>query len=842
MKPLTVHLVCNAHIDPIWMWTWKEGLREAISTFQTAADLLDEYPEFIFNHNESLLYEWVEEYDPQLFVRIQAHVKAGRWNIAGGWYLQPDLNIAGGESIVRQMLEGRTYFASKFGARPTVAYNFDCFGHPAGLPQLLKQAGFEMYIHCRPLEQQLDLPGALYRWRGSDGSEIIAIRPLTGFYLTRTGEAQEKARAGVELARKLGRDVLVLWGLGDHGGGATREDLEKFRTLMAEFSNSDVILRHSTPEDFLEAIRPLSDTLPVHCGELQRINSGTYTTLAPFKRALRESEALLSSAEKESAIAWWRFGREYPAEALRSIWKMLLFNTFHDTLSGTILEEAVPEVMDIYGIVRDSARRMMIKAQNVLIPAVAPKENTIPIYVFNPHASRMRASIGLNILSDHSPMPDWRPLALYDDQGQPVVHQQQGGVQLLQASHWQPYIGFIANVPALACRRYEIRFEESHAQAENPLDIVEDEHGIRIINHWWQTWFDRQTAALTEMVAQSSGVSHLKGPVQLFAMQDGMDAWGGENRVVFNLPLGPFTAMTPLEVGEFCGLEGQAGPALRVINRGPVSVTVESLVIWQHTRAALQMTFFADMPEIEINIRLNMAARCKMIKLLLPFALPDPQVVAETPYSQAVWVADGTEFPCGRWLQISGTDFSVGVCNNGQSGFDVSSQGDVGLSLSRGAAHIGWENGPALDPAKSYTWIDQTQIDTRFRIIASTDAEQVAAALIPAALELNQPLERFFAFHLPAVPDSAPAIAQPFLRVEPGTVVLGALKKADAQDALVIRLVETIGKKTEVEVQLEGYAPRTFSMEPHQVKTWLVARCGGALTWKSVNLLEEDFG
>ena len=111
-KPI-VHLICNAHLDPVWKWPWEEGAREAVSTFHTAADLLDEFPEFVFNHNESLLYEWVEEYDPMLFERIRALVKSGRWNISGGWYLQPDCNIPGGETLVRCILEGRRYFWEK---------------------------------------------------------------------------------------------------------------------------------------------------------------------------------------------------------------------------------------------------------------------------------------------------------------------------------------------------------------------------------------------------------------------------------------------------------------------------------------------------------------------------------------------------------------------------------------------------------------------------------------------------------------------------------------------------------------------------------------------------------
>ena len=449
MKKPVVHLICNAHLDPIWMWTWKEGLREAISTFHTAVNLLDEFPEFIFNHNESLLYEWVEEYDPKLFERIQELVKEGRWHIVGGLYLQPDLNICGGETLVRHILTGRNYFENKFGVRPKVAYNFDTFGHPSSFPQLLKQAGYELYIHCRPREYQLSLPDALYRWQGCDGSLIAAIRPLTGFYNSNNpGEAQEKALLGIDLAKKIGRDVIVLWGLGDHGGGATREDLNRFRELIKTYADSDCELRHSTPEDFLEGIRPGIDNLPIFSGELQRTHPGTYTSIAPIKRSIRETEALLASAERESAIAWWRSGLPYPAEPLNKAWKNLLFNTFHDTASGTILEEALPEVMDIFGSARDTARRIMIKAQHALLPNNPPTPGTMPVYVFNPHTCSMRAPIGINIISEHNSTPAPKSLSVFDDMGQHVNHQEEGGPQILQTTNWQPFVGFIADVPA----------------------------------------------------------------------------------------------------------------------------------------------------------------------------------------------------------------------------------------------------------------------------------------------------------------------------------------------------------------------------------------------------------
>ena len=122
-----LHLICTSHIDPIWQWTLDEGIASAIATFKSAVDLLEEY-DYIFCHNESMLYEAIEECAPDLFERIKDLVKKGRWIVSGGWYLQPDCNMPSGETFIRLIGEGKRYFKEKFGIEPTVAYNFDSFG------------------------------------------------------------------------------------------------------------------------------------------------------------------------------------------------------------------------------------------------------------------------------------------------------------------------------------------------------------------------------------------------------------------------------------------------------------------------------------------------------------------------------------------------------------------------------------------------------------------------------------------------------------------------------------------------------------------------------------------
>jgi len=317
MKKPVVHLICNAHLDPVWQWQWEEGCAEAVSTFRNAVRLLNEHPGLIFNHNESLLYGWIKKYDPPLFKKIAALVEAGRWCISGGWYLQPDVNLPGTESIIRHISEGRRFFRENFGIQPKVAYNFDSFGHSAGLPQLLVLAGFKMYIHMRPQERELNLPEDLYIWRGSDGSEVIGYRIRVGLYHTERDNIEDRISEGKRLALKLNRDTPVFWGIGNHGGGATREDLRKIDSIIRKEKEVEII--HSTTERLYESFKSLP--APVFEGELQRCFTGCYTSLSRIKRSAQKSLGEIVQTEALSAAGWWLFKQGYPGEVLDDAWR-----------------------------------------------------------------------------------------------------------------------------------------------------------------------------------------------------------------------------------------------------------------------------------------------------------------------------------------------------------------------------------------------------------------------------------------------------------------------------------------------------------------------------------------
>lgn len=284
-----LHLLCNAHIDPVWLWQRNEGIAAALSTFRTAADLCEEYDGFVFNHNEALLYEWVEEYEPELFARIQRLVKEGKWCIMGGWYLQPDCVMSSGESLMAQMRLGREYFKEKFGQQPKTAINFDPFGHSRGLVQILKGMGYTGYLFMRPAAFQ----NGDFLWEGFDGSRIHG-HGIIGSYGGLLGDAANKIRREMKLIEERNIETgLILWGVGNHGGGPSRNDLNDITKMMQQ---SDVRIIHSTADDFFAQVD--QSKLPVVKESLIPFSVGCYTSMVQIKQANRRLENKLGVTEK----------------------------------------------------------------------------------------------------------------------------------------------------------------------------------------------------------------------------------------------------------------------------------------------------------------------------------------------------------------------------------------------------------------------------------------------------------------------------------------------------------------------------------------------------------------
>lgn len=354
---LTVHMIGNAHLDPVWLWPWQEGVDEAIATFRSAADRCDEYPEFIFSRGEAWQYEQLEKLDPVLFERIKKLVYTGQWHITGGQYLQPDLNGPIGESHQRQFTRGLAYFEETFGVRPRTALNVDSFGHPATFPDLIAPLGMEGYLIQRPKEFQMKLPQA-FVWKGPKGSELVTFR-MSKPYTSMTLEELEGAlTAAIDNAVPGVSDTMCLYGIGNHGGGPSKQQIEWIIENKTAFEN--VVLKFSTPDAYLDAINPQREYLPIIEGDLQHCFPGCYSVMHDIHQSQRHGELRLQQTEAIiKTFSPQDLEPQTNLDVVERAWDDLLFTAFHDILAGTSVKRSWSSIRAMFGRAQISAEEVI---------------------------------------------------------------------------------------------------------------------------------------------------------------------------------------------------------------------------------------------------------------------------------------------------------------------------------------------------------------------------------------------------------------------------------------------------------------------------------------------------
>ncbi len=826
-----LHLICNAHLDPVWQWRWEEGAAEAMATFRNAAALLREHKELVFNHNEALLYRWVERYDADLFKEIQKLVREGRWAVSGGWYLQPDVNLPGLESLIRQIAEGRRYFWQKFRARPRVAYNFDSFGHSGGLPQILRLAGYRMYIHMRPQRHELLLPADLYRWRGVDGSEILALRLEVGLYHTERDNIEERLREGTELALRLGRDVAVFWGLGNHGGGATREDLERIDAFKAKENRVEVI--HSTPDRLYSALRTVGRRALVFEGDLQRVFTGCYTSLARVKRRSEEALAALVQSEALRTASWWLAGQEYPERELSEAWRDHLLNDFHDILTGSCTQPAEQDALDHYGKVLLTMRQLRLKAASHLNRGLpAPPPAPIPITVLNSNPSLTRVPVEVECMADYRPFwkGEWH-LRVFGLDGKEVPSQEEQPEALLPFNDWRRKLCLMAELPGVGAAHFVARAERGRRKKRPPARAEHD------LMHK----YDRRRGLISDLGTKGLG-SFLRGPfLEPLAIEDKGDSWGTGRS---NYP--KISGRFALEPG-----------SVRAVERGPVRTVLESVLAFQGSRIVFHTIIYRAWPAIEFRLRVRWNEERKMLKLALPTVFRPGVVLCEIPGGAISRPADGQEHVFGRWVVVEGETrgrkaaLAVAAC--GPHGLDFRN-GEMRISVLRSAAYC-HERGFKLGLFPSRKYMDQGVQEFRFLVVAG-ESERIRSGVSSFADWLcGGP---FALAHLPfgaSIPSGnrgkdgkrnfsesggcsfdvkgGPLVS--LLELGPSNIRLAALKCAPGGRAIIVRLHETSGRRTRA--HLSFHIPPVsvdLTFRPFEIKTLGVDKSG---SWREVDLI-----
>ncbi|WP_314174106.1 alpha-mannosidase [Streptomyces winkii] len=798
----TLHMVGNAHIDPVWLWRWPEGLQEIRATFRSAVDRMEEYPDFVFTCDSVMYLEWIERHDPQLFETIRARVEEGRWQVVGGWWIEPDCNIPSGESFVRQALYGQRYLLEKFGTASTVGCNVDPFGHNAMLPQLLRKSGMDGYMFLRPGPHEQELPGQFFDWEAPDGSRVLAYR-LPNEYCSPGKDIGGHLDKALALMPSGEPELMVFYGVGNHGGGPTRANIDSIHRLDAMDGLPSLRLSH--PEAYFARIRERADRgeLPVHRGELQHHGPGCYSSHSGVKAWNRRAENELQRAEKWACVAREVAGEEYPHARFAEAWKLVLFNQFHDILAGTSLRSAYEDARDDYGRARSLAaeifnRSVQAVARRVDIPLPEQPEHAQPLVVFNPHPWELHTDVEAEYLHATG-------AGLTDDEGTPVPVQHTRSEATMAGNRAR--IAFRAEVPPLGHRVYHLRPglrpEGDARDASGPVrasgTVLENEH-LRLEIDPGTGWLSSLSSVHGELLPPEPAPHAV-------VIDDSSDTWGHRVRSYDKT------------AGVFCCTR------VRLVESGPVRAVLRVESTYGRSELAEEFVLSAGSRQVEVRTTVNWQEKLKLLKLRFPTALSDVTATHEIPYGHLERTPDGTEEPAQAWVDVTGRlpdgrPAGLTVANDSKYGHDVRG-GEIGMTALRSPVYA-WHEPQQLDPDGVYDYLDQGRQDFRTLLIPH-GGDWREADPVRRAAELNQPAFALLeSFH-------AGPVSQRVSYADDGgdTVVVTVVKgDEDGSGDVIVRAYESAGRATTARITLPMLGGRTVeaAFGPCEIKTFRVPR------------------
>ena len=686
-------MIGNAHIDPVWLWRWQAGVDEALASFRSAADRCDEYPEFVFTRGEAWLYEQVERIDPVLFARVRTLIDGGRWHVTGGQYLQPDVNAPTEMGLVRQILHGQRYFHERFGTSPRVGYNVDSFGHPATLPDILAAHGYEGYVFHRPAAHQVELPAQTIRWRGSGGGEVVGFR-IEPAYVTRSHDLYGQIAIALEAADPELGHTMCFYGVGNHGGGPTKGNIEYILANKHSFPGAE--LRFSTPQAFFNAVNARRGELPVVTEELQRTFPGCYSVMHDIKQEQRHGEHLLDQCERivEGFVRDERERRGFHAR-IDAAWNDLLFTQFHDILAGTSIPAAWKSVRAMQGRARIIGEEVNVEATRRWARRVLPPVDHQQIIVVNPDETAWQGIV------EHEPFLDfdaWGGRWLSQLDGEPVAFQI---IQPEAASHVDRVI-FPTSIPPGEYVQILVRDDVRPPTPDPPTDLDVSAHHISN-GHVRADLDGSGVRALT--VGGSSVLGD--GGIRLHLRHDRTDTWTFHTDS-FDEPVA----------------EALNGKDWIVEETGPLRARLRLDGTLGESRVRWTLTLHRDDPRLRIRVEINFNERFRLLQMPIHLAEPPARQTDGLAGGQVDRAPGPTEWPVQGWSRVDTQEQQLALIT--ADAYSLSLNGDFWQWTLLRSPKMAWGGGEPLVYAGRDWHTDQGPHTFDFVLYAGDRLEEAA--------------------------------------------------------------------------------------------------------------------
>ena len=819
-KRKILHLISQAHLDPVWLWPERDGAAEALTTMQSAIERMRETSTMRFTRSSACTYRWAKETDPRLFKEIKKRIKENRWEVIGGWIEQPDCNIPSAESFLRQGLYGKGFFDSEFGpnGNTSIGYNPDSFGHAGGLPQLLQHSGFDAYVFMRPEPWDNPEIPLLFWWESQDKSRVLAQRIPNGYaqsYLATADDVEKLIRSAEEKNFAPGFDHGVFWfGIGNHGGGPTREHIARILELQNDPTLPEI--RFSTVRDYLDAVRrsPAIRKLPVIPKELGYTFRGCYSATGEVKQLHRASEKALQAAEALSVLLS-PFASD--CSTLKDAWWKLLFNEFHDVLAGTCVNTVQEETRLRFGSVLTDARETARHASFSLARRVDTRhEKGSVLFAANPLPWKRLAHVQIDTFVQPHGRIELTHLETEDGKQIPIQWMQADANYGPGGLKWGKLTAVLP-LPAGGYRVFRLGGRPIETLLPDPFAVADETNP-----QFSKRTEENKAAVITttepalSSLCLSKGKELLASPVGTVVISDLGGTWGHGVKSYEDVLGHPERFST------------------EVLEQGPLVHITREKSRWGRSEIWMDILRFTHTPAIEVRFRFNWQEQRKILKLSVSTTLKGCHSIAKMPAERVVRPANGEEFLCHDWVLLTGKrgrqPATIALVNNASYSY-AARGGCLQMILARSAPYA--EHPPfEYRDTRNVQFLDQGWQERRFLILPCEG--------IPGHGEIDRLAQEF---QIPAeiMLDSAHPGTEPWeksvLSVEPAAVSLLASKAPESGPGLILRIQNTSDNKATASIRV-GAGKVSIPLNPNEIKTLLLMDQNGHLNARNVNAQE----